>query len=238
MIRNCCDCGVILEAGINWSSWLVSKPYYKCKPCYRKQNKANRVKNKVKIKEQKRLFHFKHKEEINSKRRVENLTTAEIADKRADNKVYRDINNAQINARRRKRKKERFANDPSYRIREGFGNHFRKSLKLQKVDKRSSCFDILDYTFEELKQWLEKQFEDWMTWNNHGKYDASTWNDNDPPTWTWQIDHIEPKANFVFSNDNTDEIKRCWALTNLRPYSAKQNNIDGGSRVRHTKKEK
>jgi len=30
-----------------------------------------------------------------------------------------------------------------------------------------------------------------------------------------------------------EAFKECWALTNLRPYSAKQNIIDGSTRIRH-----
>jgi hypothetical protein len=32
-----------------------------------------------------------------------------------------------------------------------------------------------------------------------------------------------------------ENFKKCWALENLRPYSAKQNIIDGVTRVRHKK---
>lgn len=34
-----------------------------------------------------------------------------------------------------------------------------------------------------------------------------------------------------------EEFKKCWALENLRPLSAKQNNYDGVSKTRHKLKE-
>lgn len=34
----------------------------------------------------------------------------------------------------------------------------------------------------ELKRHLEKLFEPWMNWNNHGRY-TNNWNDQDPSTW-------------------------------------------------------
>lgn len=86
---------------------------------------------------------------------------------------------------------------------------------------------------EKLKRHLEGQFESWMTWDNHGRYDVKTWNDNDQNTWTWQIDHIIPHSKFHYTSMENQEFKDCWALSNLRPYSAKQNVIDGTSRARH-----
>jgi hypothetical protein len=45
--------------------------------------------------------------------------------------------------------------------------------------------------------------------------------------WTWNIDHITTHSNFPYISMADQEFKACWALTNLRPYSAKQNIIDG-----------
>jgi hypothetical protein len=32
-----------------------------------------------------------------------------------------------------------------------------------------------------------------------------------------------------------DNFKKCWSLENLRPYSAKQNQLDGITKIRHKK---
>ena len=34
-----------------------------------------------------------------------------------------------------------------------------------------------------------------------------------------------------------EEFKECWALSNLQPLSAKQNQSDGATKIRHKKKE-
>lgn len=91
----------------------------------------------------------------------------------------------------------------------------------------------LPYSIQELKEHLEIQFEPWMTWYNHGIYDSKLWDDNDLSTWTWQIDHIVPHANFPYLSMKDQSFRDCWALSNLRPYSAKQNLIDGGTKIRH-----
>lgn len=85
----------------------------------------------------------------------------------------------------------------------------------------------LPYTIQDLKQYLEKQFEPWMNWNNWGKYNSKTWNDWDSTTWTWQIDHIVPQSVLIYSSMEDEEFKKCWVLENLRPLSAKQNISDG-----------
>ena len=90
-----------------------------------------------------------------------------------------------------------------------------------------SIVKFLPYTIQELKDHLDSLFESWMNWSNHGNYDSKMWNDNDPTTWTWQVDHIIPHSNFKYNSMEDQEFKDCWALNNLRPYSAKQNIIDG-----------
>lgn len=73
-------------------------------------------------------------------------------------------------------------------------------------------------------------------WHNWGIYDKNKWDDNDQSTWTWQIDHIIPLSEFKYTSFEDESFKKCWALENLRPYSAKQNFIDGVMRTRHSKK--
>ena len=74
-----------------------------------------------------------------------------------------------------------------------------------------------------------------MNWDNQGIYNPKTWDDNDTTTWKWQIDHIIPESDFNYITPNDPEFKECWALKNLRPLSAKQNILDGVSRIRHKK---
>jgi hypothetical protein len=70
-------------------------------------------------------------------------------------------------------------------------------------------------------------FEPWMNWNNHGTYIPDKWDDNDPSTWTWQLDHIISHSQFNYKSMEDDDFKSCWDFKNLRPYSSKQNILDG-----------
>jgi hypothetical protein len=101
-------------------------------------------------------------------------------------------------------------------------------------------------TFQEMKYHIEDLFSApynltrdgkvWMTWENWGKYDPKTWDDNDPSTWTWQLDHIIPQSDLPYTSMQDENFKKCWSLENLRPLSAKQNFLDGVRRTRHAKK--
>jgi hypothetical protein len=109
------------------------------------------------------------------------------------------------------------------------------ALKKQSILKLNPILTYLPYTIYELKQHLESQFENWMNWDNWGMYNASIWDDNDVSTWTWQIDHITPQADFLYEKMDDEGFIKCWSLSNLRPYSAKKNCIEGSSKVRHKK---
>lgn len=134
------------------------------------------------------------------------------------------------------KKKERKKNDIPFKLRTLISSYISAALKNSGTSKKdNSCLNYLPYTIQELRQHLEKLFEPWMTWNNYGKYDKKTWDDNNMITWTWNIDHIIPRSNLPYTSMEDDNFKKCWALSNLRPYSAKQNMIDGTTRARHIK---
>jgi hypothetical protein len=74
-----------------------------------------------------------------------------------------------------------------------------------------------------------------MNWENWGKYKPESWDDNNKTTWTWNIDHIIPHSDLPYKSPKDENFKKAWSLENLRPYSAKQNILDGTSRIRHKK---
>jgi len=124
-------------------------------------------------------------------------------------------------------------------IRSKIASFYRYHLNHPHQTKNIICYQkYLGYNVNDLKRHIFSQFEDWMNCYNHGIYKKSTWKDQDPTTWTWQLDHIIPHADFFYTSVNDQQFKDCWALNNLRPYSAKQNQIDGITRIRHTNKNK
>lgn len=91
--------------------------------------------------------------------------------------------------------------------------------------ERRSCLKYLGYSIGDLKKHLESLWEPWMNWKNYGAYIADAWNDKDSKTWKWNIDHIRRHREFKYKSMEEDKFQECWGLSNLRPLSAKENNI-------------
>jgi len=70
--------------------------------------------------------------------------------------------------------------------------------------------ELVRYTLAELKQHLEKQFKDGMTWDNYGKQG-------------WEIDHEIPVSIFNIDGIKSKGFKNCWSLENLQPMWAEEN---------------
>ena len=153
--------------------------------------------------------------------------------------VYRQNpeNKLKLNQNSNNWQKKKRANEPSFAIRQNVSRAINATLKIYKSTKNGRSFlQFVPWTLNELKIHLEKQFESWMTWKNRGNYIKSQWDDTNLETWKWNIDHIIPQSDLPYTSMKDDNFKKCWALSNLRPYSAKQNLIDGTIRVRHDKK--
>lgn len=118
--------------------------------------------------------------------------------------------------------------DSSYKLRSRISWSVRFMLTNNKANKcGESILKYLAYSIEELKTHIESQFEPWMSWNNWGPYNKKTWNDNDSSTWVWHIDHMISQSDLPYNSMEHPNFQKCWALENLRPYSAKQNVLDG-----------
>ena len=163
-------------------------------------------------------------------------------DKRnASSRKYQQENKIIVNKQKRKWTNEQYKNDIIFKLRALASGAIYKTLKRKNISKNGeSILKYLPYLIEDLKIHIEALFSHtdnltqdgkvWMTWNNWGVYDPKTWNDNDPSTWTWQLDHIRPHSTFYYETMDCEEFRKCWALENLRPLSAKQNLLDGNRR--------
>lgn len=112
---------------------------------------------------------------------------------------------------------ERERSDPQFKLRLRVGAAIRDALKTRGDSKRKRGWEsLVGYTVSDLKTHLERQFEPWMSWENHGE---------------WHIDHIVPQASFDYGTAESPEFKACWALTNLRPFESTANISKGGRRT-------
>ena len=125
-----------------------------------------------------------------------------------NSKEYRDNNRKKINNHVKLRKE----NDSLYKLRIAISKIILKSIKQKGYRKTSKSFDILGCDCIQLKKYLESKFEDWMTWDNRGKWNGEL-------NYGWDIDHIIP-----LSSANTEEdIYRLNHYTNLQPLCSQIN---------------
>lgn len=61
---------------------------------------------------------------------------------------------------------------------------------------------LVDYTIDQLRNHLEKQFKPGMTWENYGQ---------------WHLDHKVPLSVHNFQSPEDIDFKQAWALKNLQP---------------------
>src|SRR5580698_8373180 len=207
-----------------------------CRTCFLEERKVNNKKyrennpesdkaakqkwennNTEKISVRKKKYYQENKPRLSAVKKEYKQTHKK--ERRISDKKYRENNKDTLNAKER----DKHANDPNFRIRKIVSVSIRMALKNNLGSKQGlSCMKYIGYSIEEMRVYLESLFDLWMTWENHGPYNAETWNDNDQSTWTWQIDHIIPQSLLPYTSMEDDNFKKCWALSNLRPYSAKQ----------------
>lgn len=192
--------------------------YKSCKKCSNKKDKIKnskyKGKNRKSLSLKQQIYYQNHKEQ---------------------DKIYKKLyylkNKIRITKYNRIYIKNKRSSNINFRIKEIISAAIRLGLKTNNGYKnKQSCLKHLPYTIKELKERLESLFKPWMTWKNHGVYNSKTWNDNNPATWTWNIDHITPHSNFKYISMEDQAFRDCWALSNLRPLSSKQNILDGNRR--------
>jgi hypothetical protein len=110
-------------------------------------------------------------------------------------------------------KSERRRNSPAIQVKERITKAIAKAMRGGK--KCEPTFESLGYSPSDLMTHLERQFLKGMSWENMGE---------------WHIDHIIPVSSFRFTGRDDPELKRAWALPNLRPLWAKDNIKKGARR--------
>lgn len=114
---------------------------------------------------------------------------------------------------RRSRYIKRINNDYMFKLTGALRSRLRKAIKFNRKSDNTLSLMGLD-SIEYLKEYLESQFDDHMSWDNHGLEG-------------WHIDHIIPCSAYNFSIEE-DQI-RCFNYRNLRPMWGKDNLSKGGT---------
>jgi hypothetical protein len=129
------------------------------------------------------------------------------------NKNYNLENRISIQKRHTSYLRNKRKTDPQYKMSCLIRNRI-KALLHGKENRKSTRYNLgCDYDF--LKSWLESQFIEGMTFENHGSL--------------WHIDHVIPCSHFDLTNDT--EILKCFNWSNTQPLigvvnMSKKNKID------------
>jgi hypothetical protein len=219
----------------------LSKTWSSCRSCVSLYNKEYKAKYKEELKEHSKQYKIDNVDKVSA-------SYKKWADKNKDKRSiymeeYRQKNKKKLIIQDSQRRSFRKKIDLSFKLRINCSALIRLALQRNGSSKNGkSILKHLLYSVKELEMHVENLFSHpdnlvngkvWMTNKNCGKYNSKTWDDNDPTTWTWQLDHIIPHSTFEYKSMEDQFFRDCWALENLRPYSAKQNMMDGSTKIRH-----
>jgi len=165
-----------------------------CRECQRLGTKEYKFKNKEKIKEYNSKWNSENKSYYQEYRKIWEVKNYDkVLEKR---KRFKEKNPSYINNYNKQRKKE----DILFRLISDMRNSVNRYLKY----RSKKTFEIVGCTPEFLKEHLEKQFVDGMTWENRGE---------------WHIDHKIPLS----SAKTEEELYKLCHYTNLQPLWAEEN---------------
>ena len=177
-----------------------------CKKCMDIKSKKYRKDNKEKIKETQRKYRENNKEEIRE------YTIQYNENNKKQRKEYRENNYEKIRRRTKNYINEKRKIDPLFKLKCILRASINRVLKIRGYKKKYKTFEILGCDSKTVKQHLELQFEPWMNWENHGKYNGEF-------NYGWDIDHIIPQS----SGNTEEELIKLNHYTNFQPLCSKIN---------------
>lgn len=133
-----------------------------------------------------------------------------------DGREYRCKNCQNSNKKRINAKKPKTATT--------FATQFTTSIK-QELSRQNGYYieisvkeiwENMPYTKEEFITNIESKFAPWMTWDLNGRPSKSQ-------KKAWQLDHVKPRASFLYKNMQDPQFIECWSLNNLQPLEARMN---------------
>jgi hypothetical protein len=185
---------------------LINYKLYKKNYNFKNKNKLN-LKAKRYYSLNKVKFHVAYKSYYKKNRlivinRVKNYAKNNSDKLQKYKKNYKLVNRKRLNLLN----KVRYDTDVLFKLRQRMSSRLRDILKHRGVDKRARATEkLLGYNSKELKEHLEKQFTNDMSWFNYGSY--------------WHIDHKIP----ISYGSNFEEILELSKLDNLQPLEKKHN---------------
>ena len=178
-----------------------------CKLCTNEKMKEWKYINDEYMKTYLKNYREENKIEINKKKKINYEQNKEKYLKQK--KEYYQNNKEKIIKRVIKYTADREKIDIIFLLSNRVRTLIRNAFKRKFTEKSEKTINILGCTFEDFKPYIEKQFDNIMSWDNYGIY--------------WEIDHIIPIA----SAKTEDDILKLNHYTNLRPLNITENKQKG-----------
>lgn len=186
---------------------------FDCKICFNERCSKYRLDNVGKIRDRKRNYFQKNKQTLLEKKQLWRKNNPEQYKKQVKDywdkvkvvqsekkKVWINNNRDKYNSYWTNRKNE----DPEFKLSINMRSRLSGYLKKLNITKKNKTFDIVGCSPKFLKEHLETQFSDGMSWDNRSE---------------WHIDHIIPLS----SAKTEDELYKLCHYTNLQPLWAEDN---------------
>ena len=174
--------------------------YQKNKEKIRVYKKLWKIKNREHVKEKDRIYYQENKKEILDKHKMYYNSDLNTSRKLRLDHYYK--NKDTILKQRLVYQKLRRKNDPTYKILLNLRRRLNTAIKSQGAKKSIKTLDGFGCTSEFLRNHLESQFKEGMSWDNHAPKG-------------WHVDHIKPCS--AFDLNNPEEQMLVNHYTNLQP---------------------
>lgn len=192
---------------------IVKKYLDLCVECY-EYRKAKDIEdrrkyylnNKDKLLENKRKYYLNNKEKIKEYQESNRNSISIIR------KEYCLNNKDKINEYRRFYHKNRIDNDELYKMSCAIRNSISISFKNHIMEKNMKTNEILGCSFDKFKDYIELKWDDWMSWDNYGKY-------NGDQDFGWDLDHIIP----ISKAETLEDVEKLNHYSNFQPLCSKMN---------------
>lgn len=220
--KKCTNCNEILPfTSYSFPASCNGRPFTYCKECAKIRANKYKEKNREKVLKQKKEWNKNNPDRIKSahKKRYSDSTKRQkmidTATKwRKDNPHrYKELRRKYYENYGREYFKKRRKNDIIYKIKASLRT--RLYIALKKGMSSDAAFNFLGCTIEELKDHIESQFQEGMTWNNWSR-------------GGWSLDHIIPLS--AFDLTDKEQVKKACHYSNLQPLWEADNIRKGGKK--------
>ncbi len=190
-----------------WQPWCkacVEQKKQKNKSARREYDKKRRDNNLEEFRKKERENYYKNREKLLAYQKLNGGKYNHNRDKEK-RRIWLLENKERLNQSkklRRKNRREIIKDTVSSRIRQSLRNG-KHGIKLREI------FNLIGYDINNLRQHLENQFLEGMSWENYG-YRG------------WHIHHKISINKFNCQSIYDDDFKKCWALDNLQPLWMKE----------------